>query len=76
MLNVVNFLLGFLLEFIEDRFFIVFLRLERIEVFLLGFKDVKKFLEEIEDNIYFDGDNKCDFCYNVMEKVGFEIIVL
>ena len=76
MSNVVNSSPGSSLEPIEDRFSIVLSRLERIEASLSGLKDVKKLLEEIEDNTHPDGDNKCDFRHNVMEKVGFEIIVL
>lgn len=75
MSNVVNFSPGSSLEPIEDRFSIVLSRLERIETSLSGLKDVKKLLEQIEDNTHPDGDNKSDFRDN-MEKVGFEIIVL
>jgi len=77
MSKVVNSLPGSSLEPIEDRFSIVLSRLERIEASLSGLKDVKKLLEEIEDNTHPDGDNKCDFRLNSMEKVeiGFEIIV-
>ena len=74
MSNVVNSSPRSSLEPIEDRFSIVLSRLERIEASLSGLKDVKKLLEEIEDNTHPDGHNKSDFRHN-MEKVGFEIIV-
>ena len=74
MSEVVNSLPGSSLKPIEDRFSVVLSRLERIEASLSGLKDVKKLLEEIEDNTHPDGDNKCDFRHN-MEKVGFEITV-
>lgn len=62
------------LEPLEDRFSIVLSRLERIEASLAELKDVKKLLVEIEDNTHPDGDNKCDFRNNALEKVSFEII--
>ena len=75
MSKVVNFSPGSSLEPIEDRFSIVLSRLERIEASLSALKDVKKLLVEIEDNTHPDGDNKCDFRQNALEKVGFEIII-
>lgn len=63
---------GSSLEPKEDRFSIVLSRLERIEASLSGLEDVKKLLEEIEDNTHADDDNKCDFRHN-MEKVGVEV---
>lgn len=62
------------LEPLEDRFSIVLSRLERIEASLAELKDVKKLLVEIEDNTHPDGDNKCDFRNNALEKVSFQII--
>ena len=70
-----NSVLSSSLEPLEDRFSIVLSRLERIEASLAELKDVKKLLVEIEDNTHPDGDNKCDFRNNALEKVSFEMEV-
>lgn len=60
----------------EDRFSILLSRLDRIEASLAGLEDVKKLLVEIEDNTHVEGDNKCDFRQNKLEKVSFDISII